>query len=150
MTNSNHCLAWPKFQLPVITKSQIPHMATLITDFITMFWSQATKGRWTGICIFWLQIIDAAPIVCGAYVTVGRLSVCLSVPSIDSSNDGRRVCCCAPCGQEISIDSCGRRAARAPALSRKCGQRHVDSRRRRLNRFVLNASFESASVGKGK
>jgi len=31
--------------------------------------------------------------------TVGRPSVCLSVPSIDSSNAGRRVCCWAPCGR---------------------------------------------------
>ena len=47
------------------------------------------------------------------YVTVGRLSVRLSVLSIDSSNGGRRVCCWTPCRQEISTDSCGRRAAGA-------------------------------------
>jgi len=34
-----------------------------------------------------------------------RLSVCLSVPSIDSSSGSRWVCCWAPCGQEISIAS---------------------------------------------
>ena len=34
-------------------------------------------------------------------------SVRPSVPSINSSNGGRRVCCWALCVQEISIDSCG-------------------------------------------
>ena len=46
----------------------------------------------------------------------GRASLCLSVcpyvrlcvPSIDSSSGVRRVCCWAPCGQEISTDSCRR------------------------------------------
>jgi len=47
------------------------------------------------------------------FVTVGRPSVCL--PSIDSSNGVRRVCCLAPFGQEMKIDSCGRRAAGAGA-----------------------------------
>ena len=50
------------------------------------------------------------------YVTARRLSVC---PSICLSREqqqqqqtrGRRVCCWAPCGQQISIDSCGLRAA---------------------------------------
>jgi len=60
-----------------------------------------------------------------------RPSVCL-VSWIDSSNSARRVCCC----PKISIDSCGRVAGavlQASALSSKCGQRHSDSRRRRLN-----------------
>ena len=38
-------------------------------------------------------------------------------------------------------DSCGRAASavvEAPALSNKCGQRHVESRRRRLNRELLS------------
>ena len=35
------------------------------------------------------------------YVTVGCPSVCLSVPSINSSNGGRQVCCWVPCGQEV-------------------------------------------------
>jgi len=39
------------------------------------------------------------------YVTIGRSSVCLCVPSIDSSSGSRWVCCWAPCGQEISIAS---------------------------------------------
>ena len=44
------------------------------------------------------------------YETVGRPSVCLSVrPTIRTQL--RRVCCWAPCRQEISIDSGGRRAA---------------------------------------
>ena len=38
-----------------------------------------------------------------------RLSVCLSVPAIDHCNSVRRVCCCGPGGQEISIDRGGRR-----------------------------------------
>ena len=37
------------------------------------------------------------------------------VNPIDSSNGGQRVCCWALCGQNISIDSCGRRAAGAGA-----------------------------------
>jgi len=41
-----------------------------------------------------------------------RLCVCLSIPSIDRSSGVRRVCCWAPGGQEISIDSGGRPAAR--------------------------------------
>ena len=59
--------------------------------------SNAEKGLWNG-----------RPSVC--------LSICLSIPSIDSSSGVRRVCCWAPCGQEISINSGGRRhpAATAP------------------------------------
>jgi len=62
----------------------------------------------------------------------GRASVRLSVPSTDSSSESRRVCCRAPCGHEISTDSCGRRcrALAAGALSSKWGQCHVDSRGR--------------------
>ena len=85
-----------------------------------------------------------------------RPSVRPSVPSIDSSNDGRWVYCWARCGQEMSIDSCGRvagamlqRARRAaggtvPALSSKCGQRHVESRRRRLNTDLLKVLLRPA------
>jgi len=75
------------------------------------------------------------------YVTVGCSSVCLFHR--------------APCGQEISIDSCMRSVVsvqearsvaragaqqqrrRSTALSSKCGQRHVDSRRTRLNTDLL-------------
>ena len=42
---------------------------------------------------------------CGAGLCNGRASV-LSVPLIDSSSGGWRVCSCAPSGQEISIVSC--------------------------------------------
>ena len=56
----------------------------------------------------------------------------LSVPSIDSSNSGRGIGAERPAGR-ISVDCCGRHAAGA-ASSSKCGQWHVDSRRRRLNR----------------
>jgi len=45
---------------------------------------------------------------CGAGLCNGRASV-LSVPLIDSSSGGWRVCSCAPSGQEISIVSCRRR-----------------------------------------
>jgi len=55
------------------------------------------------------SVIDAAGI------TVGCPSVRLAVASIDSSSGGRRVCCWAPCGYDISTDSCGRRAAGAGA-----------------------------------
>jgi len=49
------------------------------------------------------------------YVTVWRPSVRLSVPPINSSNNGRWVCCWAPCAREISIDSRGRCATGARA-----------------------------------
>jgi len=35
------------------------------------------------------------------------LGVLLSVPSVDCCNTGQRVYCWVPCGQEISVDSCG-------------------------------------------
>ena len=38
-------------------------------------------------------------------LTVGRPSVCLSVPSFDSRCGVRRVCCSAPRGQDASINS---------------------------------------------
>ena len=44
------------------------------------------------------------------YVTVECPSVRLSVPSIDSSSGVQRVCCWAPCGLEIAIDSRRRRS----------------------------------------
>jgi len=50
-----------------------------------------------------------------------RLSVRLFVQSFGRRTLLRRVCCCGPGGQEISID-----AAR-PALSSKCEQCHVAS-----------------------
>ena len=38
----------------------------------------------------------------------GLASICLSVSSIDNSNDGRRVCCCAPCDEWGSTQTCSR------------------------------------------
>ena len=120
------------------------------------------------------------------YVTVERPSVL----SFDSSSGMRRVCCWAPCGQEMSIDTAAllrvaevtaglaenngnlppglwltspagwlprtgissetlhsvieyglplpfRAVQQAPALSSKCGQCHIDSRRMRLNTDLL-------------
>ena len=70
----------------------------------------------------------------GVYVTVGSPSV--SVSSINRSSGVRRVCCNAPCGQEISIDNGGLRALSSncaaargcsTALSSKCGQCYVYS-----------------------
>ena len=69
--------------------------------------------------------------------------------------DGRRVCCWAPCEQEISIVSRRRRVPAAGALSSngaaarrspgsgKCEQWLVDSRRTRLNRdwFTSESDF---------
>ena len=63
----------------------------------------------------------------GFYETVGT-SVRPSVQSIDSSSGGQRVCCWAPCRQEISIDS---------RRWRSCGQYHIDSRGTRLNTDLL-------------
>ena len=59
------------------------------------------------------------------YETVEHPSVCLSVclslrlsvPSINSSSGVRRVCCRAPCGQEISINSAAARRSAANADS---------------------------------
>ena len=59
------------------------------------------------------------------YVTAGRPSVCLSVPSI---NGCRRVCCRAPCGQEMSIDSCGRAAGVVLQARRRSAANAVGSR----------------------
>ena len=55
-------------------------------------------------------------------------SVCLSVPSIDCGSGVPRVCCWAPRRQDRQ---------QATALSSKCGQCPVDSRRMRLNRDLL-------------
>jgi len=100
----------------------------------------------------------------GLYVTVRFPSVCLSVrlsvPSIDRCMPLRRVCCCVgPMGGcYLSITVCGRAAGalrapccrrtagavlQAPALSSKCGQRHVESRRRRLNTDFCSTSTPS-------
>ena len=109
------------------------------------------------------------------YLTIRCLSVCLSVcirlsvASIDSSSGVRRVCCWAPCGQEISIDGCGRAVSAVQqvprraygagaqqqrrrsrrqrlAVSSKCWQCHVDSQRRRLNTDLL--CYNTFSKGK--
>ena len=58
--------------------------------------------------------IDTTRIVRGAgsMKLFGRPSVCLAVPSF-----GRRVCCCGPGGQEISIDCCTAGAQRQIANS---------------------------------
>ena len=85
--------------------------------------------------------IDTARIVCGRfYVTVRCPSVCLYGPAIDNCSSVRRVCCCGPGGQEVSIDCCtaGARQQRrrsSTAVSSKCEQCHVSSRRRTLNTF---------------
>jgi len=47
------------------------------------------------------------------YETVERPFDCLSVPSFDRRRDVHRVCCWAPCWQEISIDSGGGRGPAA-------------------------------------
>jgi len=82
-------------------------------------------------------LLALASMVCGAgsmQRSGVRLSVCLSHPI-----DLRRICCCGPGEQEISIDCCtasGRRpAATAPQerAAADCGQGHVVSRRRKLN-----------------
>ena len=85
-------------------------------------------------------IVDTVCTVVGYAVSGVRPSVCLSVPSIDRCSSVRRVCCWAPRGQEISIDSDGRQAATAhssTAFGSKCEQCRVDSRRKRLNVDVL-------------
>jgi len=69
--------------------------------------------------------------LCNGRVSV-RLSVCLSRRSTASAASGGR----GDAAAVISIDSCGRAVGavqQAPALSSKCGQRHVESRQRRLD-----------------
>jgi len=62
----------------------------------------------------------------------------LSVRSIDRCSHARRVCCCGPGGQKISIDSIGRRTGHSStAVSSKGEQCHVSSRRRRLDTDLL-------------
>ena len=63
--------------------------------------------NWSASCTWLDSLIDAD------YGITGRTSARLSVPSIDSSNGDRRVCCWAPFGQEMAW--CGRRAAGAGA-----------------------------------
>jgi len=48
------------------------------------------------------------------YVSVVRLSVRLSVPTVDRCSSVRRVCCCGPGGREISIDCCTSGAQQQP------------------------------------
>jgi len=64
-------------------------------------------------------------------------SVCLSVPSGRRTPLLRRVCCCGPVGQKISIDCCTaggqQQPRRSTARSSICGQCHVVSWRRKLN-----------------
>ena len=79
-----------------------PHQSTprsvelCATDLRLFYWSYALS-IWSGF-----------------YVTAGRSSVCPSVCPIDRQQQ-RRVCCGAPCWQEISIASCGCRAEGAGA-----------------------------------
>ena len=86
------------------------------------------------IYVYASVLIDTDCIICGAG-SIKWSSVCLSVPSIDSSSGGRWVCCWVPCGQEILIDSCQhwRRIRAAGMLSSKCGQCYVDHRGTMLN-----------------
>ena len=74
---------------------------------------------WVTLCSLFLVFINAARIVCGlswsrVYVRVGRPSIRLSVPSINS-NGSRRVCCWASCGKEMFIHS----YIRAPCCRRQ-------------------------------
>ena len=65
------------------------------------------------------------------YETVERPSICLSVPSIDSSSGVRRVSCWTPRGRRYrSIADAGALQQSRPStvLRSKCGHCHVDSR----------------------
>ena len=81
----------------------------------------------------------------------GRVSVRLSVPSIDSSSGVRLVCCWAPCSRRVqAID---RYLLQVPALSSKCVRRHVESRGTRFNTDTharLTALFRDYHYQKGK
>ena len=80
------------------------------------------------------------------------LSVRLSVSSFGCRTSLRRVCCCGPGKQEMSIYSVGRRAPSSStalsctALSSKCEQCHVVSCRRKRNTdLFLMALMDSAA-----
>ena len=64
--------------------------------------------------------------LCNGTVSV-RLSVRLSIQSVDRCLPLRRVCCCGNGGQKISVDRS------STALSSKCKQCHVVDWRRKLN-----------------
>ena len=67
-----------------------------------------------------MRIVDTARTACGAESmqrSCVRPSVRPSVPPIDSNSGVRRVCCWAPCGQGISIDSGGSRRPGGPAAT---------------------------------
>ena len=88
-------------------------------------------------------IITTARVVCGRVcVTVWRPSVCPVY--IDRSSSVRRVCCWAPRGQEISIDSTT--AHSRTAFCNKREQCHVVSRRRKLNTDLLEPEMELGRI----
>ena len=66
------------------------------------------------------------------YVTARRLSV----PAFARRTLLLRVCCCAPGGQEISVDCCTAGAQQLQRRSSKCEQCRVDSWRRKLNTWI--------------
>jgi len=88
------------------------------------------------------------------YVAVRRPSVRLSVPSFDRSSGVRRVCCWAPCGQEISINSGGCRVTSpqhvaAPRHSAgNAGSAVFTAKLRRLNTDLLKSKL-SCFVDRG-
>ena len=70
---------------------------------------------------FWVYI-TARPSVCPIDRQQQRQPACLLLSAMPAEDTDRQL-----------QARCRRRTAGAPALSSKCGQRHVDSRRRRLN-----------------
>ena len=86
-----------------------------------------------------LRIIDTALLVDGRERYGVRLS--LSVPAFGRRTPLRRVCCCGPGEQAVSICCCTVRLnvdnCSGAAASSRCGQCHVVSRRRRPNANLL-------------
>jgi len=137
---------WSEVQIVCILVQLIPphpktpsFLASLNSRLVLPLWYRLTRLSWkrghnTGVVVVpcllmlsisrhvegdkFLRIVDAACLAGSMKRSSVRLSVCLSVPSIDSSSGVRRACCWAPRGQEKSIASRRQHSAATRAASR--------------------------------
>jgi len=90
------------------------------TDNMPFIW-HCLRSMWSRVCVM-----------------VGRLSVCPSAPAFSHHMPLRRVCCCGP---GLSVDCCMAGCQRHPrhcsARSSRCGQCHVVSWCRKLNKNLF-------------
>jgi len=79
------------------------------------------------------------------YVTVERPRVRSFVPAINSRSDGRQVCCWAPCGQDVSIDSC-RRQLQVQARSAATAPQHGAQQQMRYDEWLSRPTGAGVKV----